>query len=1070
MSEQQDSADLDAAAERVIDFMNKLCPKNATPQDLKNIIAAHVDAALSNMVNVLDGEFDKDQITKVKTNLKKSFDNLEKHAKMENNDLKVYYSRILKSQLLFFCYNGSFLSAETDLFPFINSIKLDSSSIVKDSLKEVYLCALSYFVNSIGSELFVACDSNKKSVEKTLNTLKLEPKNDEVNKSFQRTLTRNGFIRTFGFNDATKDIIKLFKITPRFKFEDFTKIFSIRTDGKGKSDFESSIKKLLESTVGTPLLFLDRFSKGIPIKLLKEIGPSFISSPPHAYENLIIDKLAFCYAIPSKEQKENDEEEDEEEEEEESVESSSYIQLLAANLRLKQPPVQYPELKIFKILKIKPTEEAIPTDIEIRGTCTNPFYYRINDEDGEEDTDDKIKNELVSKDCQKKLRNSFYTGIQDGLQPIEAQLARILEFSALKMFSNVNGYKTIFDNLFSEVDNKEHQRQIDISRSLISLLLYPETRIGLVQDSTDLFILSAFSELWKLLQASKVTDSTSNAQEYLIPGKVRRVFQLAMDGIIPAVHQNIVKLADWTQGKSTSKDYDEPDSDKYHSIYPFSSYIFLKQFIVDPGLRRKCPVIYAYLRLQSRFCLTSRIYTIADMLHRVWDKYQQLVADVEPPEDDQGHEEDENEEGDGKTFAELEIDDDQLRAFLDCWRGAVQFIDCGPMTSKARARLEKTVELADLVDSELEEGESLGSKVFIRPFLPYEPTSWPGLIVLESLSKAHNEFISILQQHAKIHSFDINDKDFNKSKVMETTIFGQFLVRAVRGHLGPDCLPIFDEECERYFVQQASLLPYYYIIHPGINYSLSEDISMSSKGLVTLYEERFDTIDLSEEQKKMLHKYIKEDDKTAGALLLLTKFMFTALDDRNSNAGNFQSTTYLSTFIEKANNITKTPIEEESYSALLVAKGKLREDFKVGQFSKIYTFLSDPIDQCRKAFSLQEAVIKNVITACEIKDAEIDNIGLPNVTDYRPYFTVIPKVFADLLNQNECNSSKEFTSLTPTKLIEKWRKIDEKKRMLIDKDEENALKAIAKLDEGKNNNKLVTLIAYFNDAMVNYKW
>ena len=223
------------------------------------------------------------------------------------------------------------------------------------------------------------------------------------------------------------------------------------------------------------------------------------------------------------------------------------------------------------------------------------------------------------------------------------------------------------------------------------------------------------------------------------------------------------------------------------------------------------------------------------------------------------------------------------------------------------------------------------------------------------------------------------------------------------------------------------------------------------------------------EQKKMLQIYIKEDDKTAGALLLLTKFMFTALDDRNSNTGNFQSTTFLSTFIEKT-DIKKTPIENESYSALLIAKGKLREDFRVGQFSKIYTFLSDPIDHCRKAFSLQEAVIKNVITACEIKDAEIDNIGLPNVTDYRPYFTVIPKVFADLLNQKKCNSSKEFTSLTPTKLIEEWRNIDEKKRMLTDKDEEEALKAIAKLDEGKNNNKLVTLIAYFNDAKVNYKW
>lgn len=1073
--------DLEKVSERVINFVEKLGTNNSTTQDFKNIIATHVEATLTIFSLLLDeeiNEIDPETLKKSKTSIKKSLENLEKSLqKLKKNDkidskvLEEYYKRSLKSQLLFYCYNGSFLDAETKLFPIIKGIKFDDSPAISECLKDVYLCALSYFTNSIGSSLFVSCNSNKKSIEQSLKTLKIEKDNEDIRKSFQRSLTRNGFISPYKYNKTSQDVINLFKVKPRFAFDKFIKIFTIRTGSKSKSGkFYDQITSLLNATVNTPLLFMDRFAKGVNLKVLKDLPPSFISSPPHAYENLVIDKLALCYLIPSEEIADEEEQEaEEEEEEEESKENSSYIQLISGNLRLKQPPVQIPEIRLFKLLKIETFDDKIPSDVSIRGTCSHPFYYEIEEEkpnEEEEAKEEEIKGELISKGCQLTLRKTFYNYIYDGLHPIEAQLSRILEFTALYNFSFIGTYREIYDKLFEEVDREENKKQIDIARSIICLMLFPETRIGLVQDSTDLFILSVFSELYKLLQSAKVTDSVTNVNDYLVPGKVRRVFQLAMDGIIPAVHQNIVKLADWTQEKKSSKDYDEPNSDENHSIYPFSAPIFLRQFILDPGLRRKCPVIYAYLRLHSRFCLTNRIPVIANMIHRIWEKYEEKVKDEIPKEDDNKDEdEDDEEKGDGTTFKDLGIEDEELNAFFDCWSGAASFVANNPMTMKARKRLEKTLELCK---EEPEENETLASKIYVRPFLPYEPDSWPGLIVLESLSKAHNEFISILQQHSRIHSFNTNDKEFNKSKVMDTTIFGQFLIRSIRGHLGPDCIPIFNEEAEKYFVQQASLLPYYYILHPFINFSFKEDIAMNSKGIVLLYEERFDTIDLTEEQKKMLQIYIKEDDRTAGALLLFKKFMFAALDDRNSN-GTLQSTTNLSTFIEK-NQIQKTPIENESYSSLLIAKGKLKEDFKVGQFSKIYTFLSEPIDHCRKAFSLQEAVIKNVITKCEIKNSEIDNISLPDVSDYRPYFTVIPKVFADLLRKDKCNGSKEFTSLTPTKLIELWEKIDEKERMLIDKDEANALATIKKNDEGKNNNKLVTLIAYFNDAKVNYKW
>lgn len=1060
----------------VSNVFEKLAIGNPTEGDIKNFIASHVQAAFTFYENQSGiEEEDEDERKKASdNNLTESLKNLEKSDKFKKEKFQKYYERILKSQILYYCLDKTFYEAETEFLPSLYKIKTDLS-ILQKSVQSVYLFLLSNYLNSIGSEQFISCESNKETISKTLETLNLDAKNSDIKAQLQRLLTRNGFIAPYSSDDSKK-IINDFAIRNRFNFSEFKGIYKILT-GKDCNNFAESIKALLESTNDTPLVFLNRFydNQSEVYKFIAEKKHrSFISSPPHAYEKLVIDKLAICYTITdSLNQYQYDEEEEEEEADENGgvkrKEPKYYLQLLAADLRLRKPPEKRPDVKFFKLLKIGEAKNNMPADQNIRGSCYDPFYYDL----GETNKDDDIKNELICKDWQGKLSKSFYTDIIDGLHPIESQLIRILEFSALDTIPK-RDYKELYEGLLEK--NPKAKDQINISRSLISSMLFPETRVGLAQDSVDLFILSCFSELSKLLESAKVTDLSKNLQNYLVAGRVRRVFQLAMDGIIPAVSQNIVKLANWTQSKvpKNNDEYEEPETDKNHSIYPFSGHLFLREFLLNPTLRRTCPVIYAFLRLQSRFCLTKRIPIISDMLIRIWDVYSSMVPDNEEEEEskENENEEDENDGDDGKTFKDLEITDEELIPFLNCWNDALDFVDNGPLSVKAREKLQKSREEAQKASESAEEEDQndedkeykIASKVSIRPFLPYEPSVWPGLIVLETLSRAHNEFISILQQHSKILVFDVNDIEFLDSQVIDITVIGQIFSRAIRGKLGPDCLPIFNEEVEKEFIQQSALLPYHLILHPIINFAAKEDITMNSKGLIQFYEEHFNTIDLTEEQKKMLNKYIKECNKTAGALLLLSKYMFAAVSKGNT----FKSTDNLSTFIENE-KIEKTPLEDESYSALLIAKGKLREDFKIGQFSKMYAFLSEPIDNCRKAYSLQEAIIENVISACQIKTVEIDNITIPNVKNYRPYFTVIPKVLGDILKNNK-NPDDKLKLTPPTKLIEMWENYDEKKKLLIDKEEREALEEIKKLDKERGNNKMTTLISYFNDAKANYKW
>ncbi|OHS96634.1 hypothetical protein TRFO_37154 [Tritrichomonas foetus] len=987
---------------------------------------------------------------------RQSMENIAKSLKKWNNPvLSQYYITFLKSHLMFmgFCHDFGAVNVLFHFFSklnktdpekrwvnnFFSKTNVDGVQKTFEAIKDTYCCLVGMFINNIGTGFFMdySKDNIPNEILKVTEVLGIDQNLNLV----QRTATRNGLLKFKPNENHYKKGSKTFK-KPfiRYDFKKFQDIFELMTGNEDSKSIFQVIDNVINECDKTPINYFYKIvhdTKNLYIEMDESDDDNdddyddedskdftdniFVSSPPLPHEQLIIQQYARFDLIPA-----------------ETNNNAAYFQLYSANFKGKNPAYSKPEKFIHELFSdVLNVSSTLPKDFLIRGTCYTPNYYHI-----------EVDNEVDDEDDDQCLYYSYYLDVNDMMHPLEANLMRIFEFGAF--YSTIENNKENLPKVFElEMQGCNKQRdffkkQIQNIVKIIGMILFPDAPSKVTQPVSNLFIMSVFGQLYKLLIASNNLDEIENFNV----GEIRYAFSMAMMGIIPSVYQNLFKLADMTQESTAEKlEFNEPEGNDHRVVYPLSFRIMLTHFLVDPGLRIRCPVIYNYLRLSPRFNAIKFIPIIAPVLYQIWEKRDEVADNPK------------------MSFKDFSLTKSEFKAFVDHWGRAINFLNYGVLPNKTRNRLNKTNGVKS-------------HKLLLRYFLPYEPGNWPALHVLQSLSEPHNEFISTLQKYKKIHCTEINDNEISENLPfnIDSSAYNQFLVRIIRDRLGPNGIPTFDEKAEQLFINNLSQCNFYMVFHPLLNSGGTVKSDDTTKSLIEHFESQLASIPITDDQKKQLFIHVKLPNKSAGLMLLIEKLMKIVLDLVKEAGFPIYHRTTFSEFKVSLSEQKRTKcffdqlsqIEKDGFAAFNIAKGRAKDDFKVGQFAKIYSYLSEPVDKAKLAQTCQDAIVQKFMERAKIAETDVAPTPLEGVTNCRPFFTIIPKIFADLINEDKVD--QRLKERSPSYVISEWEKLDEKKRMLVDCEEKEAINIIKSWDTKNSKNESPLLIAYFNEAKTNYIW
>ena len=557
--------------------------------------------------------------------------------------------------------------------------------------------------------------------------------------------------------------------------------------------------------------------------------------------------------------------------------------------------------------------------------------------------------EKLDKDFKSDHRSIMYMNIynaieEDDLHPIELHLLRMIMIIAEARLKNKK-----------EPINKHVKNQLAVCIASIAALLFPYTSFNLSATATILFIQNVLDKI-KMLMLSHFNINQNDIKQTPTFREVRKLFSSSispfMKGVFESLRKNVLNFnsknedklfkevikfaipssASLSRKQKDSKVDDNDDDNNNDENYrlnaplkPMGSKLFLRQFLLDPNLRRKCPVIYDYLRLNDRFDRTRFIGKLVPSLRLILNYAYRSHS----------------KEAIGKSINTIDgIDQD----FLKNWREAASDIEKDLLTEEARKCLNDT-----LVDEPT-----------IASFLPRRHENWPVMTVILSLSDAQNKFINTLSRYSNIVIKDIDDFEIATTSEagrdnyrIRNTVLNIPLMNAIKGFFLDDEFGFhckFEEKQEKQFRNELSEYTYYYIVHKSL--SLRATFNYNGEGIVAQFKHIVNSKPMTNQQLCYLSK-LKKDGKGAGLMLLLENLMFRLIGTSKNTDGSKSIVEEIQeTLLKKgdknddnaASCYHLTSIENDAFFEFVNAKNHMTDKLTLSQIPSIYEFLASQLD------------------------------------------------------------------------------------------------------------------------------
>ena len=397
-------------------------------------------------------------------------------------------------------------------------------------------------------------------------------------------------------------------------------------------------------------------------------------------------------------------------------------------------------------------------------------------------------------------------------------------------------------------------------------------------------------------------------------------FSTAMDLVIPTVWKEFT--IDFVQLDKT-KTKNSEQHDNIETIFnPTLPNIFV-QFLINLTYRKKAPVIYAFLRLHTRFNDLNSLNVIAQFLQKAFTldfKYEDSLETLLK----QVYNDDDSVEKAISSEDEKEYQTNIPYRFITDWNRTIDILKNSYLTEKAHAVLSP---MEEFPDTSITEYFHLSDKSY-----SYE-TSLPFLVT-NYLADGHNEFIHILEENSSIYPDSVYDTDPNLTNyIIDSNILYKELWNALAGKIDKNGNLSDLELAEKQFISSISLFKYTYVLnHYAMHYSKVIP-QIPGTTITNLFSKAYKTSEISVTQKAKIYKYVIKTNNVVGLKILLENTMRKALETHPAPNKN------LFEYFEE-NNKEHSYIELCAKDALNNAKNKSNDLFYICNILSLYKFIT----------------------------------------------------------------------------------------------------------------------------------
>jgi hypothetical protein len=350
---------------------------------------------------------------------------------------------------------------------------------------------------------------------------------------------------------------------------------------------------------------------------------------------------------------------------------------------------------------------------------------------------------------------------------------------------------------------------------------------------------------------------------------------------------------------------------------------------------------------------------------------------------------------------------------------------------------------------------------------PRKLDAWPGLIILEALSVAHNEFVRTIQQHAGCNVQTVNDYDLLPDDDVvhfDLTTCNSFAIRAYRGKLQPNGIPDFDGDTEAAILKSFRAIIPYVIILTSLD-ELTVNREIASESTIACFKRLFGRgRGISVEQRRALRVHVKDTKKGPGLQLLIERLIRRILASPRTSPIDPEK--QITDYIGEVQGAERLPLlERAAESAFAAARNAIGEEgFKIGQLAKIYEFLGETGEDLSAPpeGGLAQTIVDCFNRRCEITDADSgQSSGLQTLGGLR---SLIPKILADAAQI----ADPKLVMEAATDFVKRWEtQASGKTLLLLSTSEREALKWLKDVDNraGKSGGSarltVKDLVSYF---------
>ena len=436
--------------------------------------------------------------------------------------------------------------------------------------------------------------------------------------------------------------------------------------------------------------------------------------------------------------------------------------------------------------------------------------------------------------------------------------------------------------------------------------------------------------------------------------------------------EKITSIEDYQYAFNTAMDIVMPNvwnqiCSKMYSLGP--QFIFaptlenlLTQFLININYRLKAPVIYAFLRLQSRFNGINDLYSIYSFINKRDEMNDKEIKDTE------------------KIFKRV-----------------ISILQHSYIPENLHDSLEEihNNDIKEYLDSD-----------FTEPTKDYD--TFVFYAITNYLSEAHNEFIHILEKSIDIHPkvvFDTDD-DLIDNYLIPKDRFAQLLFHSLVGRIDKHGNISDIEKVEKQFIGSIKPFEFTYILPSKVSLGSSVTAQIPVQTLPKIYSTKIPSIPISINQKSKINKYIIKINNTTGFKLLLEHIMNFVIS-MTEQIKDSSLEKLINSMIEKINEDKEgkdriTFMESAAYSAFKNAITKSKENFTISHVVPLYNFVSNPSIQLQYKntdFNIYHKVYKDFKTHFNLNVIPNSSITEKNVnTD--TMLNVIVKLMCYLIKEN----------------------------------------------------------------------